>query len=285
MFAMRLRSVICLALALPILLAMQGCIFSSGGGNRGGQQGNHGHYSFTNPTPLSNWSLDSSYQVQWTATGATDSGLAILYLYKGDTLVAGISSYQSVAGSYLWSLSLTRTLNGYRLGSGTDYRLRVTNALDTTQWDYSPSFTIYSAYSGQLELTSPTKGTQAKLDSTLRITWTKTGNVGTSVGLQLLKDTVVAYNLTTLASATTGSYTVSALSSPLGSGDDYHIRIYAYSDPSIAQTGPAFTISSNWSGSFEFTSPSADDTVAAGMTATAAWTVSGNPGYYAQITL
>src|SRR4051812_47510807 len=73
MFAMRLRSVICLALALPALIAVQGCIFSSGGGNHGGQ-GNHGYYAFTNPTPLSNWSLDSSYQVQWTANGTDDSG-------------------------------------------------------------------------------------------------------------------------------------------------------------------------------------------------------------------
>jgi len=265
------------------MLAMQGCLFSSGGGNRGGQA-NHGYYAFTNPTPLSSWSLDSSYQVQWTATGADDSDMAILTLYKGDTLVGAISSYQSDPGSYLWSLSLTRTLSGYRLGSGT-YRLRVTNALDTTQWDYSPTFTIYSPYTGKLELTSPTKGTQAKLDSTLRITWTKTGNVGSYVGLQLLKDTVVAYNLTTSVSATTGSYSVSALYSSLGSGDDYHIRIYAYSDPSITQTGPAFTITSIYSGSFEFTSPGANDTLTAGMTAEAAWDVTGNPGSYAQITL
>lgn len=284
MFAMRLRSVICLALALPALLALQGCIFSSGG-KHGGGQGNHGYYAFTNPTALSSWSLDSSYQVQWTAIGTDDSGLAILTLYKGDTLVGTVSSYESDVGSYLWTPSLTRTVNGYRLGSGTGYRLRITNALDTTQWDYSPTFTLNSTYTGKLELTSPTKGTQAKLDSTLRITWTKTGNVGSYVVLQLLKDTAVAYNLTSSASATTGSYTVSALYSSLGSGDDYHIRIFASSDPSITQTGPAFAISSNYSGSFAFTSPGANDTLTAGKTVNAAWTVSGNPGYYGLITL
>ena len=282
MSAMRLRSVICLALSLP-LLALQGCIFSSGGNH--GQQANHGYYSFINPTALSDWSLDSSYQVQWMATGAADSGMAILSLYKDDTLISGLSTYQSVAGSYLWSLSLTRTLSGYRLGSGTGYRLRVANAIDTTQWDFSPTFTIHSAYSGKLELTSPKKGAQAKLDSTLRITWTATGTVGSLVGLQLLKDTALAYSLATSTSATAGSYTVTTLYSSLGSGDDYHIRIYAYSDPSISQTGPAFTISSNYSGSFEFTSPGANDTLTAGMTAKAVWTVSGNPGDYAQITL
>jgi len=278
----RFRSLICLA---ALLSALQGCIFSPGGGKGNAAQAYRGFYAFTNPTAVSSLSLDSTYQVRWTASDTAGDGFVRLSVYKGDAFLGDLSSAQSGSGTFVWNLPYTRSLGGYRLGSGAGYRLRITNIADSSKWDFGPAFAIYSTYSGSLELTAPAKGAKAKLDSSLRITWSKAGDVGSSVGLQLLKDTVLAYTLTTLASAGTGTYTLPSLASSLGSGDDYHIRIFAYGDPSIAQTGPAFTISSNWSGSFSFISPRAEDTLTVGLSAKAVWSVSGNPGSYAQLSL
>jgi len=275
---------ILVALSVP-LLVLQGCIFSSGGGNGNSGQSNRGFYTITNPTAFSSLSLDSTYQVQWSASDTAGAGLVRVSVYKGDAFLGNLSSSQSGTGAFVWSLPGTRSLGGYRLGSGTGYRLRVTNIADSSKWDFSQSFVIYSTYSGSLEVTAPAKGAMAKLDSTLRITWSMTGAVGSSVGLQLFKDTVLVSTLTTIASAATGSYAWTSLTSSLGSGDDYHIRIFAYGDPSISQTGPAFAISSSWSGSFAFISPRAEDTLTAGMSAEAVWSVSGNPGTYAQLSL
>ncbi len=281
MSGMRIRSVLWLASAL---LVLQGCILSSGG-KGGSGQANRGFYTITNPTAVSSLSLDSTYQVQWSATDTAAGGLARLSVYKGDAFLGNLSSAQSGTGTFIWSLPGTRSLGGYRLGSGAGYRLRVTNIADSSKWDFSQAFVLYSAYSGSVELTAPAKGAKAKLDSTLNITWSATGNVGPSVGLQLLKDTVVALSMFTAAPAAGGYYTWPSLTSSLGSGDDYHIRIFAYGDPSISQTGPAFSITSNWSGSFAFLSPQAEDTLTAGTSAKAVWSVSGNPGAYAQLSL
>jgi hypothetical protein len=265
-------------------LALQGCIFSSHGGGDGASRGS-GHYVFYNPTAFSNLSLDSTYQVSWSVADSGSADGVRLSVYKGDDFVGNLGSFLGSARTYVWSLPATRIVGGYRLGSGAGYRLRITDLLDSSKWDFSPSFSIYSSYTGSLALTAPEKGARAKLDSSFRITWTATGNVGSSVGLQLYKDTVLAYTLTTSAFASAGAYTWASLSSPLGSGEDYHIRIFAYADPSISQTGPAFAISSPWSGSFAFKSPGSGDTLKAGATAKAAWTVSGNPGPSMQLTL
>ncbi|MBW8889909.1 MAG: hypothetical protein JF616_19285 [Fibrobacteres bacterium] len=275
---------ILVALSVP-LLVLQGCIFSSGGNKGNSGQANRGFYTINNPTAYSSLSLDSTYQVQWSASDTAGVGLVRVSVYKGDAFLGNLSSSQSGTGAFVWSLPGTRSLGGYRLGSGAGYRLRVTNIADSSKWDFSQAFGIYSIYSGSVEVTAPVKGAKAKLDSSLRITWSTTGAVGSYVGLQLFKDTILAYTATTSASAATGSYTLASLTSSLGSGDDYHIRIFAYGDPAISRTGPAFSISSNWSGSFAFLSPRAEDTLTAGMEAKAVWSVSGNPGAYAQLSL
>jgi hypothetical protein len=283
MHAMNFRSILWL---LPFVFSLQGCIFSSGGKRNGGEgEPARGFYAFGNPAYGTSFSMDSTYQVQWTASDSAGTGSVRLSLYKGGAFLANLATALPAGGVYSWSLPASRALGNYRMGSGSGYSLRIVNASDSSKWDFSPPFTLYSRYSGVVSLTSPAKGAQAKVDSSLAIGWSATGEVGPYLGLQLYKDTVLARTLSTTLSPGLGAYTWSASISPLGSGDDYHLRVFATYDPSISQMGPAFRISSSWSGSFSFREPAEDDTLPAGTVAQAAWTMTGNPGASAQLTL
>lgn len=282
MHAMNSRSILWL---LPFVFSLQGCIFSSGGKRSGAGPEARGFYAFGNPGYGTSFSLDSTYQVQWTGSDSAGTGSVRLSVYKDGAFLANLATALPATGEYSWSLPASRALGGFHLGSGSGYSLRIVNASDSSKWDFSPPFSLYSRYSGTVSLTSPAKGAQAKVDSALAIGWSTAGDVGPYVGLQLYKDTVLARNISTSLSAGKGSYSWTTSISPLGSGDDYHLRVFATYDPSISQMGPAFRISSSWSGSFGFRYPGGDDTLAAGTVAGAAWTMTGNPGPSAQLTL
>jgi hypothetical protein len=281
MHARNLRSVLWL---VPFAFSLQGCLFSSGG-KGGARPAGQGFYEFANPASGTSLSLDSTYQVQWSSLDTAETGSVRLSVYKNGIFLANLASALPATGVYSWSLPASRALGGYRLGSGSGYTLRIVNASDSSKWDFSPLFTLTSRYSGTVSLTAPARGAQAKVDSLLPINWITTGEVGPYIGLQLYKDTVLARTLVTTASASQGAYSWLASISPLGSGDDYHLRVFATYDPSISQMGPAFRISSSWSGTFSFRYPGEGDTLTAGSLARAAWTTTGNPGTSAQLTL
>jgi Na+-transporting NADH:ubiquinone oxidoreductase subunit NqrB len=271
---------------LPFVFSLQACLFSSGGKRQGGPDPvARGFYEFGNPASGVSLSLDSTYQVQWTASDSAGTGSVRLSVYQGDVFLGNLSTALPASGVYSWSLSASRSLGGWRLGSGSGYRLRIVNASDSSKWDFSPAFTLISRYNGAISLTAPARGAKAKVDSGLVISWSTSGEIGPYVGLQLYKDTVLARTIVTTLSATLGTYPWTAALSTLGSGDDYHIRIFASYDPSISQMGPAFRISSSWSGSFSFRYPGEDDTLTAGTVGSAAWTMTGNPGTTAQLSL
>lgn len=283
MLTMNFRSI---GWLVPCMIFIQGCIFSGGKRNNTVQGTDaRGYYEFGNPVSGTSLSLDSTYQVEWTASDSAGTGSVRLSVYKGDVFLGNLATALPATGTYSWSLPATRGLAGYRMGSGSGYRLRVVNASDSSKWDFGPSFSLYSRYSGTVSLKTPASGAKAKVDSALLISWSTTGEIGYYIGLQLYKDTVLVRNIATSVSASLGTYTWPASVSALGSGDDYHIRIFATYDPSISQMGPAFRISSSWSGSFSFRYPAEDDTLTAGTFAMASWSVTGNPGTTAMLSL
>jgi hypothetical protein len=101
---------------------------------------------------------------------------------------------------------------------------------------------LYSDYTGSLQLTAPVQGAQVPADSALRIAWTLSGKVGSQVGLQLFRDTLLLQTLDVSVPAAGGEYFWSSIPGWLPSGDGYRIRIFSISDASIVQMGPAFTI-------------------------------------------
>jgi len=92
----------------------------------------------TNPTSVSEWKKGTQYTITWDY-GADH--IEELSLWQGDTRVEVIDSVFLNENSKLWT-------PGTELTSGTDYRIYIEDINEESDW--SPYFTIYSAFMVQL---------------------------------------------------------------------------------------------------------------------------------------
>lgn len=245
-----------------------------------------GFYTFELPAASSRLNLDSIYTVKWQASDSAGQGPVRVLLYRNDTFMDVVMGTTHATGSFGWNLALLRYHVGNHVGSGSGYRLRIENEADSSKWDFGPSFTLYSNYTGSLALTSPAPGAQVRGDSALRIAWTRSGTVGDQVGLQLYRDTTLMWTVQALVPAAGGEFLWSPIPEWLPSGDGYRFRIYATSDASIEQMGPAFTLTlPTLAGTYAFLHPQSGDVWLAGEVVDVEWTVTGNPGSFSGLTL
>ena len=136
-----MRLVACLVLFT--ILALQGCLSENEKGE-GGPSSTRGFFRITFPTSGSSLDLDATYQVLWTPDPKAEGGDVLIALYQGDAFRAILAAGVPNNGTYPWRVSETRDLSGNRVGSGGNYRLRFTSALDTSKWDFSDAFSIHS---------------------------------------------------------------------------------------------------------------------------------------------
>lgn len=252
------------ALACLISALFQGCFPSLGGENeKSPDQAFSGSYRFEAPAASARLDLDSIYPIRWSAGDAAGSGAVRLSVYRKGAFLGDLSASLPAQGGYAWNLPASRSLGGYRLGSGTGYRLRLANVADSTRQAFSDSFTILSRYSGSLALIAPAEGFRTRIDSALTVSWSSAGDIGGEVGLQLFKDTALVKTFAAPVPAASGTYVWPAAEAPAGPGDDYRIRVFSIADPSIERTGPAFGLAYPLSGSFAFLRPAEGDTVMA----------------------
>lgn len=290
-----IRPIAPLAAFLLALCCLQGCLFSWGGKDPGGvvpvdgekPPVGRGYFTISLPNASHRLHLDSIYTVGWRASDSAADGPVRISLFRNDVALGPLLSSLDDSGSFAWDLLGSRSLGDYRLGSGPDYRLRVVSEADSSHWDFSSPFTLYSDYAGSLELTSPGPGAQVRGDSTLRIAWKLSGTIGTRVGLQIHRGTGLVEGFSPIiAPAGMNEYLWSEIPEWLPSGDDYRIRIFANSDPSIGQLGPAFTLTfPTPNGTYEFLRPGIGDTWLAGQVGEVEWRVTGNPGSTSLLTL
>jgi hypothetical protein len=268
-----------------LIFCLQGCrLLGSDSKKDPIQPVSHGFYTISYPFEGAQFDLDSTYTLEWVTSDSVASGAVVISLYQGEKRVIPQIAYIENLGTYKWSLPYTRNYGNYLFGSGLGYRLKMTSVDDTNQWDFSPTFNVYSKYKGSLTVVSPVATTVAHLDSALSVRWTSTGEMGTSVGIQLYKDTM-QLNSRWTAISSNGSYSIPRLYSSYGSGSDFHIRIFSTSDPAITSLSPAFRILSDYYGSYLITSPKARDTLVSGNSTSVTWTTKGNPGDYANLVL
>lgn len=106
-----------------------------------------------------------------------------------------------------------------------------------------------------------------------------TGDAGPILGIQLYKNSIVASGLGRVLPSGYYLWSDPGYSVRLhGSGDDFRLRIFSLSDPSIDDMSEPFSLISPYTGSIKVTSPGAGDTLTAGISRTLAWTASGSPG-------
>ncbi|OGJ89072.1 MAG: hypothetical protein A2268_08730 [Candidatus Raymondbacteria bacterium RifOxyA12_full_50_37] len=280
---MKLFRLFCLCLALFCALFLTQCVKDSASptGPNSIDTTDHGNTTngvaaFSNPRYYTSVRNDSSLTLTWVAQDT--STYVTLSLYRNDSLVTTIINGTLNDGLYLWYLP--------SVSSSSLYQIKITNYYDTTKYDFSPNFRIYSRYFGIISVTSPTVATNVTIGSSLSIQWTATDSVGSYVRLFLYKgqDSLYRISSSTYYSSNTGSYSWT-VTTPQGSGNDYHIVVQSYYDPGISGTSPAFTISSQYSGAFAITSPDSSDTLTAGVYDSIQWTSLGSPGVYINIYL
>lgn len=265
------RSAIPPASFLIACYCLQGCLFSWGGRGEGSEitveeenpqtQRGRGYYTFDRPSAATRMHLDSTYTVQWRASDSAGQGPVGLYLFWDEELLGPVAGSLQASGAFDWSPGAMGNPGAYRLGSGSEYRFRLVSDADSSKWDFSPRFSLYSNYAGSLQLTAPAQGAQVGGDSAMRIAWTLSGEVGPLIGLQLYRDSILAQTIDLSVPAAAGEYSWTTIPQWLRSGSGFRFRIFSMSDASIEHMGPAFTIGIPARiGAYGFIRPQAGDT-------------------------
>jgi hypothetical protein len=134
------------------------------------------------------------------------------------------------------------------LGTGTDYKVRITSVSNPSITDTSDgTFTITSGTTASsITVTSPNDGQTWKRGTTQTITWSYSGSPGSNVKIVLLKGSTQVGTLvstTPVGSGGKGSYTWKIARSST-TGTNYKVSIQSTSQSSIKDTSDSyFTIS------------------------------------------
>jgi PKD repeat protein len=162
--------------------------------------------------------------------------------------------------------------------------LTATNSAGSTSKTQAGYVTVTST--GSITVIVPHGGESWTTGSTYGITWTSSGNVGSSVNIELLKGDAIVQTI--LASTENdGSYSSWTISTGLASGSDYRVRVTSVSDPAISGISNGFfsITSPAPSASITVTAPNGGESWVAGTKHWISWTSSGSAGSYVTIEL
>jgi len=194
--------------------------------------------TLTTPNGGENWVQGSAQTLRWNYTGNPGTMVKIEAL-KGDKVLAVITPSSSIGsgGSGFYNLTFP-----FATPIGTDYKIRITSISNPAWTDTSDdNFTINSA----ITVATPNGGENYPIGSTLPMSWTYTGNPGSTVNIDVFKGTSILKTLIGIPIGSGGSGLLNVTippSTPLGS--DYKIRVTSASYPACTDTSyGAFSIS------------------------------------------
>ena len=226
------------------------------------------------PNGGEDWQQGTSQTIRWNYIGTPGPTVKIEAL-KGDVVLAVINPGTPVGPGGSGSLNLTLPINA---PVGTDYRIRVSSTTNSVYSDTSDApFTISANTSSSLSVVSPNGGENWVQGSNQTIRWTYTGNPGSMVKIEALRNGTVLAVIspgTSIGSSGSGSYNLTfPYNTPLGSG--YQFRVSSTSNPAWTDTSngpftiiPAITVAT----------PNGGEKYSLGSNLSMSWTYSGNPG-------
>ena len=190
--------------------------------------------SVVSPNGGENYVQGSTQTIMWNYTGNPGSAVKIEAL-RGGTVLATVASSYPIGSSGSGSYDLKFP---YSTPVGSDYRIKVTSTSNPAWSDTSGTFTISPA----ITVLSPDGGEEWNQGSMHPITWTYSGNPGTTVKIEALRNDKVLAVVTPSTPIASGSYNLTfPLTTPLGSG--YQIRVTSTSYPACSDTSNGvFTI-------------------------------------------
>jgi hypothetical protein len=179
-------------------------------------------YQVTAPAYGNNWTEGTSHSIQWQSVSAGAN--VKLELYKAASLQYVIDTTDPNDGAYTW------TVNDSAGGTGTDYRIKVSDVADPTCYDFSDYFTITATCSVTVWL----EGTEHA------ILWDHAGGAA-YVKLDLYKGGALSYNIAA-STMDDGSYLWRVDDCNGGAAGDYQIRVADVTTPTCYGYSPYFTI-------------------------------------------
>ncbi|MFX1553763.1 MAG: Ser-Thr-rich GPI-anchored membrane family protein [Promethearchaeota archaeon] len=171
------------------------------------------------PDNSCSWEVDSPQNISWNSTGAISD--VKLELYKEDVLVMEIVSETSNDGFYSWNISSI-------LEGSTHYQIKISDVSNSSIYDYTEYFEIYTPIIDSLTVTTPDILTIWETGTSQDITWTSTGTIS-YVKIELYENDEFVMDITT-STINDGSY-MWAISPDLEEGIDYQIKISNVFDP------------------------------------------------------
>jgi YD repeat-containing protein len=227
----------------------------------------------------STYQAGSGMQISWNYTGDPGSTVQIDLLKSGQVntaIAASVPTGVDGSGSYSWLIPGSQT-------PGSDYSVRVTSTRDNTISGLSNgAFTISSP---TISVVTPSGGQGWLAASNLPISWSYSGDPGSTVKIELLKSGQL--NTTIAASAPVGNNGSGSYSWPVPSnqapGADYSIRVTSVSNNTIsAISAGVFSIIAP---SISISSPNGGESWQAGTTHAVSWSFISDIGNSVKIEL
>ncbi len=190
----------------------------------------NGYFAVVHPQSGQSLKIGESDSILW--VNRTFDSTVSLFLYNGQTVADTLAKNVKNTGNVPWKVS--------KVPAGDGYRIKVQNAADTAQFDFSCTFSIFSGYSGSFTFKRPEAGEICSSGVAYQIQWESKGKPGDSVSLSLCIDSA-AQSVITAATGNTGSFTWQVPTAIL-TKDNYRIKIASRFDPGISGLSEKFTI-------------------------------------------
>lgn len=204
-----------------------------------------GSIAFTSPKAGAVFALDSALSLSWSHSGEVGASL-FAELYKAGSMASPIAEGLPDSGTYTWPLKSTA------LGSGSDYRIKITSYQDPSVFSFSPAFQITSRFSGSIAVASPKAGDvfAAGKAPSLPISWSIAGSPGTEFALYLYRDTALVRLIADRMDASRSPYSWSGFAD-MEASESYRIKVVSQSDPSLSAYSGTFAIQGRPGDAFE----------------------------------
>ena len=222
----------------------------------------------TSPNGGQVWDVGSTHNITWSRSGNTGSSVKLQYSTNGGSSWKSIHNATPNDGSYSWRIPDAPSTNCL---------VKVTSTSNSSYYDISNSnFTIREQISNSLTVTSPNGGQVWDVGSTHNITWSRSGNTGSSVKLQYSTNGGSSWKSIHNATPNDGSYSWRIPDAP---STNCLVKVTSTSNSSYYDISNSnFTIREQISNSLTVTSPNGGQVWDVGSTHNITWSRSGNTG-------
>ena len=199
----------------------------------------------TSPTSNSNWQIGTTHNITWNDNFGDNVKIE---LYKSSFSIELINSSTASDGSYNWTIP---TLS---YGTGSNYRIKISNVANSSCYDYSDYFSITEpAPDCNITVTSPTSNSNWQVGTTHNITWND--NIGDNVKIELYKGST---NQGAITNSTASDGSRSWAVPNISAGTNYRIKISNVANSSCYDFSDYFSITAQ--GIFTIISPANGET-------------------------